>query len=92
MVDQGTMEAYATHVERYRKLVTKQGGNRWLAGFMARLQPGNAILDLGCGVGDSAAKMRTAGFEVSCVDASPDMAAMAMELHGIDVRQLGSGL
>jgi len=89
MVDQGTMEAYATHVERYRKLVTKQGGNRRLAGFMARLQPGNAILDLGCGVGDSAAKMRTAGFEVSCVDASPDMAAMAMELHGIDVRQLG---
>ncbi len=89
MVDQETMAAYATHVERYRKLVKSQGGNRRLAGFIARFHPGDAVLDLGCGVGDSAARMRDAGLEVSCMDASPDMAAMARELHGIEVRQMG---
>ncbi|HCV87626.1 MAG TPA: SAM-dependent methyltransferase, partial [Alphaproteobacteria bacterium] len=67
MVDQETMAAYATHVERYRKLVKSQGGNRRLAGFIARFHPGEAVLDLGCGVGDSAARMRDAGLEVSCM-------------------------
>jgi len=88
MADRETMAAYATHAERYRKLVSDQGGNRRLDGFMARLTAGDGVLDLGCGVGDSAARMRDAGFEVSCVDASPDMAAMALELHGIEVRQI----
>ena len=67
MADQGTMAAYAAHIERYRKLVTDQGGNRRLGGFMARLKPGDAVLDFGCGVGDSAAAMRDAGLDVSCV-------------------------
>lgn len=62
MADRETMAAYAKHVERYRKLVTDQGGNRRPGGFMARLQPGDAVLDLGCGVGDSAARLRDAGF------------------------------
>lgn len=88
MADQGTMAAYAAHIERYRKLVTDQGGNRRLGGFMARLKPGDAVLDFGCGVGDSAAAMRDAGLDVSCVDASPDMVAMALELHGMEVRQI----
>lgn len=86
MADQETMAAYAAHVEKYRNLVTKQGGNCRLEGFLDRLQPGAAILDLGCGIGDSAARMRDAGFIVSCMDASPDMAAMAREQHGLDVQ------
>ena len=85
MADQGTMAAYAANLEKYRNLVTKQGGNRQLKGFLRRLRPGATILDLGCGVGDSAARMRDAGFDVSCMDASPDMAAMAEEQHGLDV-------
>jgi len=87
MADQGTMAAYATHVDRYRKLVAKQGGNRRLDGFIRRLRRGDAVLDLGCGVGDSAAKMRDAGLKVTCVDASPEMAAMARELYDLDVQQ-----
>ena len=89
MVDQETMAAYAANVEKYRSLVTKQGGNSRLDGFLKRLQPGASILDLGCGVGDSAARMRDAGFSVSCMDASPDMAAMAREQHGLDVEVMG---
>ena len=85
MADRETIEAYAANIEKYRNLVTKQGGNSRLEGFLERLQPGAAILDLGCGVGDSAARMRDAGFTVSCMDASPDMAAMAREQHGLDV-------
>ena len=85
MADQGTMAAYAANVEKYRNLVTKQGGNAHLAGFLTHLPDGGAILDFGCGVGDSAARMRDAGFAVSCMDASPDMAAMAKEQHGLDV-------
>ena len=87
MADQETLAAYAANVEKYGKLVTKQGGNNRLAGFLARLATGAAILDLGCGVGDSAARMRDAGFMVSCMDASPDMAAMAREQHGLDVAE-----
>ena len=49
--------------------------------------PTFAILDLGCGVGDSAVRMRNAGFTVSCTDASPEMVATANELHGLDAVQ-----
>lgn len=85
MADTGTMAAYAANVEKYRNLVTKQGGNAHLSGFLAHLPERAVVLDFGCGVGDSAARMREAGFDVSCMDASPDMAAMAQELHGLDV-------
>ena len=88
MADQGTMAAYAANIDRYRTLVTKQGGNRRLGGFIQRLHAGASVLDLGCGVGDSAARMRDAGLAVSCIDASPDMVALAQELHGLDARQL----
>ena len=87
MVDRDTMAAYAANIEKYRNLVTKIGGNSRLNGFLARLTEGAAILDLGCGVGDSAVRMRDAGFAVSCTDASPDMVAMANDLHGLDAVQ-----
>ena len=87
MVDRDTMAAYAANIEKYRNLVTKIGGNSRLDGFLARLAEGAAILDLGCGVGDSAVRMRDAGFTVSCTDASPDMVTMANDLHRLDAVQ-----
>ena len=87
MVDKDTMAAYAANIEKFRDMVTKIGGNSRLDGFLARLPKGAAILDLGCGVGDSAVRMRNAGFTVSCTDASPDMVATANELHGLDAVQ-----
>ena len=87
MVDRETMAAYAANIDKYRKLVTKIGGNSRLDGFLARLSEGAEILDLGCGVGDSAVRMRDAGFAVSCTDASPDMVATANDLHGLDAVQ-----
>ncbi|MGB0519279.1 MAG: class I SAM-dependent methyltransferase, partial [Candidatus Puniceispirillaceae bacterium] len=87
MVDRDTMAAYAANIDKYRNLVTKIGGNSRLDGFLARLSEGAEILDLGCGVGDSAVRMRDAGFAVSCTDASPDMVATANDLHGLDAVQ-----
>ncbi len=87
MVDRDTMAAYAANIDKYRNLVTKIGGNNRLDGFLARLAEGAAILDLGCGVGDSAVRMRDAGFAVSCTDASPDMVATANDLHGLGAVQ-----
>ena len=87
MVDKDTMAAYAANIEKFRDMVTKIGGNSRLDRFLARLPKGAAILDLGCGVGDSAVRMRNAGFTVSCTDASPEMVATANELHGLDAVQ-----
>ena len=87
MVDKDTMAAYAANIEKFRDMVTKIGGNSRLDRFLASLPKGAAILDLGCGVGDSAVRMRNVGFTVSCTDASPEMVATANELHGLDAVQ-----
>ena len=87
MADNGTMAAYAANIEKYRQMVGELGGNAKLAGFLGRLQDGSKVLDFGCGVGDSAAHMQSAGHAVTCIDASPEMAATAKEIFGLDVRQ-----
>lgn len=50
----------------------------WLA-----LQPGERVLDLGCGDGQLTAKLAAQGAVITGVDASPDMAAAA-RARGID--------
>ena len=89
MVDQKTIQAYAENIARYRDMVRAHGAHPRLAGFMARLAPSSHVLDLGCGLGDSAAAMRDAGLRVTCMDASPAMIEAAREMHGIDVIQRG---
>ena len=87
MADNGTMAAYAANIEKYRQMVGDLGGNAMLPGFMAHLPDRAAVLDFGCGVGDSAARMQAAGHDVTCIDASPEMAATAKEIFGLDVRR-----
>ena len=87
MADDGTMVAYAANIDRYRQMVGDKGGNPMLSGFIDRLAARSAVLDFGCGVGDSAARMQAAGHDVTCIDASPDMVMAAKELFGLDVRQ-----
>ena len=86
MADQGTMAAYAANIDTYRNMVDDMGGNALLMDFLARLPDGSAVLDFGCGVGDSAARMQAAGHIVTCLDASPEMAAVAKTSFGLDVR------
>lgn len=87
MADNGTMAAYAANMEKYRRMVGDMGGNPRLPSFLRRLPAGSTVLDFGCGVGDSAARMLAAGHDVTCIDASPDMAMAAQEFFGLDVRQ-----
>ncbi|MBB93061.1 MAG: SAM-dependent methyltransferase [Rhodobacteraceae bacterium] len=55
--------------------------------FMARLAPGAAVLDLGCGPGNASAVMAAAGFAVTAVDASAEMVKLAARIEGIEARQ-----
>ena len=85
MADQHTLAAYAANTEKYREVVSEAGGNPTLNSFLTQLSPRSDILDFGCGIGDSAAAMQAAGHVVTCLDASPEMAAMAQELFGLKV-------
>ncbi|MEX0502264.1 class I SAM-dependent methyltransferase [Alphaproteobacteria bacterium LSUCC0719] len=87
MADHGTMAAYAANIDKYRQMVGDMGGNAMLPGFLARLPDNASVLDFGCGIGDSAARIKAAGHDVTCIDASPEMALAARELFGLEVRQ-----
>jgi SAM-dependent methyltransferase len=87
MADHGTMAAYAANIDKYRQMVGDMGGNAMLPGFLVRLPDNASVLDFGCGIGDSAARIKAAGHDVTCIDASPEMALVARELFGLEVRQ-----
>jgi trans-aconitate methyltransferase len=53
-------------------------------------QPGERILDLGCGDGVLTQKIAAAGAEVVAVDAAPEMVAAA-RARGLDARLVGGG-
>lgn len=83
----GTLDFYDDNAEEYsaKTFVTDLAPLR--ERFARILPAGGSILDLGCGSGrDSLAFMR-AGFEVTAVDGSPKMCAIAERNTGLDVRR-----
>ncbi|MFY0662727.1 MAG: class I SAM-dependent methyltransferase [Shimia sp.] len=56
-----------------------------LTAFFELLPENGLVLDLGCGPGQWAAKIRDAGYRVEGMDASPEMAALAKERFDLDV-------
>jgi SAM-dependent methyltransferase len=56
--------------------------------FLARLERGCRILELGCGSGHDAAAMQALGFDVDATDGTPAMAALASEQLGRPARVL----
>ncbi|MEQ8268368.1 MAG: class I SAM-dependent methyltransferase [Parvibaculum sp.] len=72
-------EAYAARGDR-----TDVGGQ--LHPFLARLAPGAHVLDLGSGDGRHSAAMMEAGFEVTPLDGSAGLAAIASRRLGKPVR------
>ncbi|MDK1493050.1 class I SAM-dependent methyltransferase [Sinorhizobium sp. 7-81] len=70
-------EAYAS---RERKVPVAR-----LDRFLARLEPGARILELGCGGGQDSAYMLARGFDVTPTDGSPELAAEAERLLGRQV-------
>lgn len=84
MADARTLAVYAEKARDYAGLVASDRPGGALRAFIAALPEGGRVLDLGCGVGDSARHMIDAGLDVEAWDASPEMAALARE-RGVDV-------
>lgn len=57
-----------------------------LDAFLDRLAPGAAVLELGCGSGRDAARMKERGFAVDATDATPAMVAKANERWNLGAR------
>ena len=87
MADAQTMQAYADNMAAFKTLVDSMPSNPHLERFITYLPAGAAVLDFGCGVGNSAALMRDAGFAMTCMDASSDMISAAKELYDLEVLQ-----
>lgn len=87
MKDQETSDFYAREAETYAAQTT-QIASRQLAAFMARLRPGAAVLELGCGSGRDSEALLAAGFDTTPTDGTPQMAAIAKRRLGRPVKVL----
>lgn len=54
--------------------------------FLDRLPPGGRVLELGCGGGQDAARIKARGFAVDATDATPAMVRKANERWGVNAR------
>ena len=86
MPDAETLAAYALRADDYADRFAKGPPDRHLEAFVAALPAAARVLDLGCGPGRAASRMMREGFEVDAWDASPEMARIARDRFGIDVR------
>lgn len=74
--DKDTLSFYRTEAPVYTAS-GKGGVNRFLHGFLEKLDTGARILDLGCGGGRDSEEMLRRGFDVESWDASPAIARQA---------------
>ena len=84
--DRETLDVYAMRAADYAALTAGKTPFPALADFIGAMPPGGRVLDLGCGPGTASAFMREAGLRPDPVDASPEMIAIAREVHGLDAR------
>lgn len=83
--DPATLAFYEREAEAY---ASRQRGSKHLAlpEFLARLDPGSHVLDLGCGAGHDALIIKQAGFRITAIDGSAELAAIAKRRLGQPVR------
>lgn len=86
MADRGTLDVYAKRAAEYADRFSSDTADRHLQRFIGSVPSGGRVLDLGCGPGRSARFMVRAGLEVDAWDASPEMARIGREAHGLDIR------
>jgi SAM-dependent methyltransferase len=85
-VDQGTLRFYRENARTYAEWAKAPSAR--LTHFLALLQPGSAILELGCGAGNHAAVMLAQGFALRATDGSPEMAETAARRLGHPVETM----
>ena len=86
MNDKQTIAAYDRQAAKYAELAKTDQAQQELDGFLKLVSSQGLILDLGCGPGHTAAEMIRRGFRVEAIDASPEMARLANDTYGLDVR------
>ena len=86
MSDRETLAVYAKRAGDYARRFGKAGESPHVKAFLQEVPAGGRVLDLGCGPGHTAAAMEKAGYQVDALDASPELAAIAREQHGLNVR------
>lgn len=84
-IDPATFQFYTTRAPHYT-LSFASTHSRQLDAFLARLDPGARVLELGCGGGQDSAHMRKRGFDVDATDGVPAMVAKANERFSLDAR------
>lgn len=82
--DDETLAVYNAQAQKYAQMVEAEP-TPGLSEFIAALQPGARVLDLGCGPGQCAADMAARGLTVEGTDASPEMVALTLA-RGIPAR------
>lgn len=83
--DRQTVELYTDKAADYADRFHSDKPQPRLEAFIDALPEGGRVLDLGCGTGNAAARMRDRGLIVTAIDASPGMADLARERFGLDV-------
>lgn len=87
MADQKTISTYDAQAAEYATLVQQELPEPALMDFIACLNAGDTVLDLGCGPAHASATMRAQGLQVDPVDASAQMVALANANFDIGARQ-----
>jgi ubiquinone/menaquinone biosynthesis C-methylase UbiE len=87
MTDTETIDVYNSKAEDYAQMATTETQTRHLKAFIDALPAGGHALDLGCGPGNSAAVMKTAGLTVTAIDPSEKMIELGSEKFGVEIQQ-----
>lgn len=85
MIDPDTIAFYQTRAPHY-VLKFGQAHSYQLDPFLDRLPVGASVLELGCGGGQDAGRMKARGFVVDATDGTPAMVAKANERWGVGAR------
>ncbi|MEP1420271.1 MAG: class I SAM-dependent methyltransferase [Erythrobacter sp.] len=84
-IDPATYEFYQSQAPHF-SLSSAVAYSRHLDGFLDRLPAGARVLELGCGGGRDAARIKDRGFDLDATDGIPAMVAKANERHDINAR------
>lgn len=86
MADKETIAVYDAQVEKYTAMNPGKFQQDGFDDFVAQLQAGDLVLDLGCGPGHWSAAMQQRGLSVDATDVSAEMVRVANETYNLNAR------
>ncbi len=84
-IDPATFDFYQSQAPHF-SLSSAISHSRHLDGFLDRLKQGARVLELGCGGGRDAVRIKERGFDLDATDGIPAMVAKANERHDVNAR------